>query len=345
MLTNTSNYDDALQRFHRTGPEFDGFLSNHGPMVVEALERWGFDDVVQPWTDDYLTRLDELPLATWPVDARHWRDALGQPRRSADWIAFFRRELADQPWREVLIAWWPRLLPGIAAGATHGVIRLGHAAAALDALETEPRVDELAHALGYWAARWQAVPLISPAGDQSVRSVLAGLPRVADQTGGIRPRLAQLGGTEGWAADVATLRGPDAAENVPAAVTGIIDAVVEAYPRYARGNPTMLVHAATAPNAVLRTLPLLPRRLWTDSLAAAWSASAAVVSAYAPPTAVAELSTATDAATTVDATIEAALAHGGEHVIKFTDTALSVHARNGQRTALRAALTAVRLDA
>src|SRR3569833_107091 len=56
---------------------------------------------------------------------------------------------------------WPRLLPGSAAGATHGVIRVGHAVRSLLDLETGPRVTELAHGLAYWAARWQ--PLALPA--------------------------------------------------------------------------------------------------------------------------------------------------------------------------------------
>jgi hypothetical protein len=177
MLTTTSNYDDALERFHRTGPEYDGFLSNHGPMVVEVLQRWGHDDGIQRWTDRYLTRLDEPPRSTWPIDPVTWREALGEPRRTADWIAFFQRQVADQPWRSVLVTWWPRLLPGIAAGATHGVIRLGHAATALNALETAPRLDELAHALGYWAARWQLVSMISPGrGSRSSTPPRAGPP-------------------------------------------------------------------------------------------------------------------------------------------------------------------------
>ena len=341
MLTTPSNYDEALQRFHRTGPEFDGFLSNHGPMVVEALARWGHDEVIQSWTDRYLTRLDELPRSSWPIEPDGWRAALGQHQRAADWIAYFRRELSDRPWRGVLETWWPRLLPGIAAGATHGVIRLGHAAAALDALETAPRLDELCHALGYWAARWQAVPMVTPNGDLSAERLVAGLPRVSDQRGGIRTRLAQLDATPGWASDVATLTGPDDVDGVPASLAAIVDAVVAAYPRYAQANPTMLVHAATAPNAVLRTLPVLPPELWAASLAAAWSASAAVISAYAPAV------PATDAPGPVerDQVIEAALAHGGEHVIKFTDTALSTYTRTGHPAALSAALTAVRLDA
>jgi hypothetical protein len=28
--------DEAYERLHVTGPEFDGFLSNHGPMAAEA---------------------------------------------------------------------------------------------------------------------------------------------------------------------------------------------------------------------------------------------------------------------------------------------------------------------
>lgn len=184
MLTATSNYDEALERFHRTGPEFDGFLSNHGPMVVEALERWGHDDDIRSWTDRYLTRLDELPRSTWPIEADNWREARGQHQRAADWIDVFRDALSDQPWKHVLAIWWPRLLPGIAAGATHGVIRLGHAAAALNSLETAPRLDELAHALGYWAARWQAVPIITPIGDRTAPDLITRLPRIADQQGG-----------------------------------------------------------------------------------------------------------------------------------------------------------------
>jgi hypothetical protein len=33
--------DEAYQRLHRTGPEFDGRLSNHGPMAAEAMARHG----------------------------------------------------------------------------------------------------------------------------------------------------------------------------------------------------------------------------------------------------------------------------------------------------------------
>lgn len=33
--------DDAYDRLRSTGPEFNGWLSNHGPMAAEALARHG----------------------------------------------------------------------------------------------------------------------------------------------------------------------------------------------------------------------------------------------------------------------------------------------------------------
>ena len=149
--------DEAYERLHRTGPEYQGWLSNHGPMAVEALVRHGHRHRVHRWLDDYLGRLDELPRGLHPID--DWRSALGDPKRAGDWLAYFDRQLREHPWRAVLGTWWPRLLPGIAAGATHGVIRVGHAVRALERDDENPqRLAELGQALGYWAARWQPVP-------------------------------------------------------------------------------------------------------------------------------------------------------------------------------------------
>ena len=118
---------EAYQRFHRTGPEWGADqLTNHGPMAVEVLVRRGRPEVVPGWVDGYIRRLDELPRATGQITDASWTEALGDGRRIGDWTAYFTRQLAGQPWREVLVTWWPRLLPGIAAGATHGVIRTGH---------------------------------------------------------------------------------------------------------------------------------------------------------------------------------------------------------------------------
>ncbi|NEB76103.1 questin oxidase family protein, partial [Streptomyces sp. SID14478] len=155
----TGTLDEALERLHTTGPEFDGWLSNHGPMAVESLVRGGQAPRVHRWLDRYAQRLDEMPSPGSRIDDTAWRSALGDPRRLADWIAHFERALAERPWRDVLAEWWPRLLPGIAAGATHPVIRVGHAVRTLLTGEpTAPRLAELAHGLGYWAARHQPLP-------------------------------------------------------------------------------------------------------------------------------------------------------------------------------------------
>ena len=343
MPTLTSGtYDEALERLHRTGPEFDGWLSNHGPMVVEALSRHGAGADVHAWVDAYSRRLEELPRSTSPVTDDDWTDALGDPRRLADWLAFFERRLTEARWTDELATWWPRLLPGIAAGATHGVIRVGHAARALREEENAVRVRELAHGLGYWAARWQTVPVPARSGVRDAADLVGDVPRVPRQDGGIRERLAQLPGTEHWlehGAELAPTRGAGTARQD---VAQIVDAVVLAYPRIAVGQPTMLVHAATAPSAVARTLPSLPEQLWAPSVDAAWAATMAVLAAYRPRV---ERPAAGGQLVEPQEVWEVAVRCGGEHVIKLADTALEVYERTGDERALASVTTAVELDA
>ncbi|HEX7268510.1 MAG TPA: hypothetical protein VF256_13915 [Streptosporangiaceae bacterium] len=89
----TGTLDEAYQRLHATGPEFDGWLSNHGPMAAEAMVRHGHAGRVHRWLDVYMRRLDEFPGGSGPIGAS-WQEALGDPRRIADWTAYFRREVA-----------------------------------------------------------------------------------------------------------------------------------------------------------------------------------------------------------------------------------------------------------
>lgn len=85
--------DDALDRGWRalraTGPEFQGWLSNHGPMVVEALARRGRGEVVEAWVAGYRTRLDEWPAPRELITDTTWQSALGDPRRLGDWQRWF----------------------------------------------------------------------------------------------------------------------------------------------------------------------------------------------------------------------------------------------------------------
>ena len=55
--------------------------------------------------------------------------------------------------------WTTRLAPGYCAAATHGVLRVGHAARALTHGETPLRVRELGDAFASWAANYQTLPI------------------------------------------------------------------------------------------------------------------------------------------------------------------------------------------
>lgn len=313
--------DEALTRLHETGPEFDGWLSNHGPMATEALIRNGHADDVDRWFDDYAKRLEDRPRGIAPIAADGWREALGDPSRTGDWLVFFNREARLAPWPDMLATWWPRLLPGIAAGATHGVIRVGHAVRTLLEEESPERVAELGQGLAYWAARWQPMAAAGrgPYRPADPRTALDAVPRVPDQRLGIRTRLAQLADLPTW---------PESAGAVPAVgaegteadrLREIIAATVRRHHTYGHGSPVMMVHAATAPAAVLRTLPALPPALIAPSLAAAWAATAAVTAAYSPGAArPGRVLSSPDP----DEVFERAVASGDEHAIKFADTAV-----------------------
>lgn len=323
--------DEALERLHTTGPERDGGNSNHGPMAVEALARHGRSAGVHPWLDRYRDKLLDQPRAYDRVTGDNWREALGDLRRVTDWTAFFERELSEHPWREVLADWWLTLLPGISGASTHPVIRVGHAVRTLlTAGETAPRRSELAQGLGYWAASHRMLPVLRtvPAPGTADASLDAVVP-VAGQSGEFGERLPRITQLPHWPEP-----GPHDPEAARDRLAELVRAATHRYATRSHGDPIMMVHAATAPNAVLRTLPALPRPLWTAGLEAAWAASAAVTAAYTPALPAA----APDPGSLLAEEIFAhAAEHGDEHAIKLTDTALDV----GDGPALSAALQAI----
>jgi Questin oxidase-like len=336
--------DEAYARLHHTGPEFEGWLSSHGPMVVEALIRRGHDSLVTDWLDQYVRRLEDLPGESEPITDASWPTALGNARRIGDWTAYLLRGSGEQPWRELLALWWPRLIPGIAAGATHGVIRVGHAVENLLTGNEQPEsINELAHGIAYWAARCQHIPhAAQPTGHRHTDTALSQVPRVADQSGGIRERLAQLDTLTGWPASLRSLKRVDTAAATRTRLEELTTAATLRYLRFGHGNGVMMVHSATAPRAVLRVLPALPQQLWPASADAAWFASAAITSAYAPRTPAPDQTLHRTTSSAQDVFARAA-EHRDEHVIKFTDTALDIYARTGNPDALVAAQHAQQL--
>ena len=317
--------DEAYERLHRYGPEFGGDdegnhgMTNHGPMAVEVMLRRGLDVDVTRWVDRYVRRLDELPPPSRPIG--DWARALGDHRRLPDWQVFFTRQLAGRAWPDVLAAWWPRLLPGIAAGSTHGVIRVGHAVRALRAGAGDPARAELAHGLAFWAARYLPLPAARPGGVLPAAAALDRVVRLADQTGFIAHRAARLAATPGWAGSVAAIR-PAEAARAPEALAELVTAAVRQYGGHGPAAPVLLVHTATAPNAVRHVLPSLPESLWAASFSHAWTAVAAIQAMYAPGGVAGRRAAAPRGNDAAAETLHRAAGHGDEHVIKFADTAV-----------------------
>ena len=333
--------DEAYERLHRTGPEFAGFLANHGPMASEAMVQLGLGEHVHGWLDVYIGKLEERPAGTSRITPDQFVDALGDPRRFGDWLDYFQNQVTEHDWRDVLAQWWPILLPGSLASATHCLIRVGHSVRSLRAVETPPRVAELGQALGYWAARYQPVAgTASPAGRLTANRALEVLPRVPDQSGGVAARVSQLADTPGWSQATAALQPPASAEDVPAALAALTDAAVERYLSHGHGEAILLVHAATAPNAAMLTLDALPRHLWLQTHTALWHVCAALTVGFAP----AERWSGHRArpADSAEEAGQQALDNGDEHVIKFTETALRAEAR-GLATGRAAAAHALQL--
>lgn len=339
---------DALERLRGTGAEFGGFLANHGPMGAEALVAVGAGDQAPQWATRYRTRRDlqSAPQRATAFPEGEWRLATGDVRRLAEWTATLRRDLTEAPWRTVLVTWWPRLLPGLAASATHGVIRTAHAVRALAAAGPEPDpllVDELAQGLALWGARYLPLPgQPGLAGHLSAREALARLPRSRPEEpvagAGISGVLGRLTRVDGFARGLEGYRPP---ADAGAALDELITAaalVLWTHP----DQPINFCHAVTGPAAVRVILPHLPTELHPATIAATWQVMAGIIAATSPDPARDGLDRALPAGDREPppdpATILGrAVAHGDEHVVKLSEAAVREHRRTGDPVLLHAA--------
>ncbi|MGH3428862.1 MAG: questin oxidase family protein [Pseudonocardiaceae bacterium] len=293
---------EALQRLQGVGFEHGPSFANHAPMAAEALARLGYADDVPAWVEQDLRthRYHQVPEARWRLsatDETDWASALGHFDRVADWSAMFERELAEEPWADVLARWWPRLLPGMSGALTHGMIRTAHAVRAIALATDDDRLQrgELAHGLGYWAARYS--------------------------------------GTR-WRADVRRDQSPTAvtADGVsePDAVFALDELIADSAGFYARRQPDFpipLIHTITAPAAVRLMCEYLPEdqrrpsyvvvRQCSDALRSRFGTSSSTHGGAATvqpePPAEAEL-------------IAAAVELGDEHAIKLAEVAIRQNA-------------------
>ncbi len=141
----------------RHSGEFPVLLANHLPMVLEAMGRLGASPARLEEYAEHYTRIHAVPFPPAPVtplDESSWENALGKREREGDLRRFFAGVVAEIGGHETIRRYLPRLFPGVAASATHGLMRLAYAVLRNDDAE-------IAVALGYWAATYlsfEAIP-------------------------------------------------------------------------------------------------------------------------------------------------------------------------------------------
>jgi len=324
-----ASLDDALETLAPYGIELRNGNSNHAPMVAEALCAMGRPEAVMPWIARYRERMLPRPRAGARIDSGEWRAALGGRARFADWSAFFGEELQAAPWRQVLDRWMGRLAPGFCAAATHGVIRVGHAARGLAGSETAPRLRELADAFASWAATYQELPTNDHEanGGLTAREAITRVPIVPPDrrahTGNITASLAMLADLPEFAPAIGLIdTGGDLASLV-AELTRVFAGVYLANAHDIR-TTIAFIHGVTSPAALGNIAPQVSERTARTALRYAWQTGCGLYACFGGGTAVAE--GIEPRQEDEDKLVDLAIAHGDEHVIKFTEACLHRHA-------------------
>lgn len=324
MMSNYQALDEALETSRDAGPELSNGLTNHAPMAIEALCAMGRADAVASWFDGYRPGLIARPPAIARLSDRNWHEALGHLQRFTDWKEFIAQELRDADWQRVVDRWVERLAPGISAAATHGVLRTGHAVRALTESETAPRLGELADGLAYWAATYQTLPTRNS--DPQALAPLAALSRVsrlpaAQRTfaGTITSALAPLATSPDFADAISLL----AIEgDVAELLSNLTETFARAYLTNAHDvlSAIVFIHSVTSVAAVRSLVPHLRPVPTRSALRYIWQSGCALYAAFgiAEPQSRAIAPCVDSSATLIDR----AVAHGDEHVIKFTEACL-----------------------
>lgn len=89
--------DEAYEQLHGTRPEFEGWLTNHGPMAADTLRRLGHGDDLQGWLRGYVRRLEPAPGLHEEITDEEWREPLGDASRLGDWCALLSRQTHAEP--------------------------------------------------------------------------------------------------------------------------------------------------------------------------------------------------------------------------------------------------------
>jgi hypothetical protein len=320
-----SPLDGVLEILADYGIELSNGNFNHAPMVAEALCAMDRPEAVMPWIARYRERMLSRPAAGERIAHGDWRNALSQRDRFADWALFFARELHETAWQRVLDHWVGRLAPGFSAAATHGVIRVGHAARALGEAETAPRLRELGDALASWAASYRELPSSDRTGNGAMppHRAIRKIPIIATEDrrsqGNITSSLAMLDAFPEFASVTGLI---DLGGDIDRRLAELTDVFARVYLANAHDRLTAIVfiHGVTSLSALGNIIPAVSETTARTALRFAWQSGCALYACYGSGVCMAEeiAHRAEDKRIFVDR----AVAHGDEHVIKFTEACL-----------------------
>jgi Questin oxidase-like len=238
-----------LQKNLQSPPEYRGGFSNHRAMALHALHALGAGDArLQTFYNSYeghfssTTPQDET---TAPDHAAPWNMQLGKISAFTALEAQFATMLARDGINQTLAAVLPILWPGLAGAAFHGLIRTAHAVE----MAYQP---ELAAALAYWAARWQATPV--PATERSLpfaewaTQLQSAATQQASTAPSISRRMAEAIKTNSYANLAGSLKiEADTIENLSHWIAR----------RYSESNNFTVLHMLTGVRAALVLLPFM----------------------------------------------------------------------------------------
>jgi hypothetical protein len=328
MPTMSAACRELLLQSRHHAPLYGNRLANHLPMALLALDRLGADAAtLRRFADGYARKLLPAAVSGSELDPH---DYLGSSGDYPRFVAFFHDRIREAGCEAVLHDWVPVLMPGLAASAFHGMIRLAYAIeGGLD--------EEIALALAYWASEYVALPLSLAPAEGTLDDIAERMRgRVADHVfkpGIIIDKMLEIA----W--------GPALAGTAvqPAAAPQLADIARFALRAYAGREDFTLLHIVTGCHAFrivqsyANDKALARRYLWQAALAAWLTVVAAPAGAQQPPV------QAGDAPGEGGIAARAVLS-SDDHVIKLCYSALCEYREYGDPAYLQAAIRKLALD-
>ncbi|MEH6444303.1 MAG: questin oxidase family protein [Oceanospirillaceae bacterium] len=156
-------------------PQFSQGLSNHLPMVVQALQTMQASDTqILNYIEHASSKLEQLPSVVGLLQLKDWHEVCELKGQYIHYMAlhhYFAAQINNDLNNPLIAQYIQDLAPGISSGAFHPFIRLGHALAGNNVLE-------VVSAFAYWIyayseLTWPDNPLqASPSLDITISSLL-----------------------------------------------------------------------------------------------------------------------------------------------------------------------------